>query len=138
MGAKKSGGFTLIEAMIVVAVIAIIAAIALPSYQDSVRKSRRADATAELERLAARQERWFTENNSYTNVLANLTGGATTTPEGHYNLTMTHPGGCGTSCFLITATAAGGQSSDTKCTSFSLNEIGARTFGGSGTSRDCW
>ncbi len=58
-------GFTLIELMIVVAVIAILAAIAYPSYQDSVRKSRRADAKAALLDLAQFMERNYTTANRY-------------------------------------------------------------------------
>ena len=52
-----SSGFTLIEVMIVVALIALLATIAMPSYQDSIRKSRRADAKAALVQLAQFMER---------------------------------------------------------------------------------
>ncbi len=58
-------GFTLIELMIAVAVIGILAAIAYPSYQDSIRKSRRADAKATLLQAAQWMERFYTENNRY-------------------------------------------------------------------------
>jgi len=62
---KKKQGFTLIELMIVVAIIGILAGIAYPSYQDSVRKSRRADAKGALLGFANAMERHFTETNSY-------------------------------------------------------------------------
>jgi type IV pilus assembly protein PilE len=61
----RQHGFTLIELMITVAIIGILAAIAIPSYQDSVRKSRRADAQGALLSLANAMERHFTETNSY-------------------------------------------------------------------------
>ncbi len=64
-GRKGQRGFTLIELMIVVAVIAILAAIAYPSYQDSIRKSRRADAKAVLLQAAQWMERFYTENHRY-------------------------------------------------------------------------
>lgn len=75
MTIKRSAGFTLIELMIVVAVVAIIAAIALPSYQDQVRSSNRADGQAALMGLAQAMERHFTETGSYTGA---ATGGADT------------------------------------------------------------
>ncbi|MET0718666.1 MAG: type IV pilin protein, partial [Pseudoxanthomonas sp.] len=58
-------GFTLIELMIVVAVVAILAAVSYPSFQDQIRKSRRAQAKADLVEYAAAAERFHTSNNSY-------------------------------------------------------------------------
>lgn len=58
-------GFTLIELMITVAIMAILAAIAYPSYIDSVRKARKADAQAQMMELASFMERFYTENNRY-------------------------------------------------------------------------
>ena len=58
-------GFTLIELMITVAIVGILASIALPSYQESVRKSRRADVKGVVLGLANAMERRFTEKNSY-------------------------------------------------------------------------
>lgn len=63
-------GFTLIEIMIVVAIVGILAAIALPSYFDSVRRSARADARASMLTLMQQQERFFTQNNTYQIVSA--------------------------------------------------------------------
>ncbi|MEY6434224.1 type IV pilin protein [Thioalkalicoccus limnaeus] len=61
----RSRGFTLLELMIVVAIVGILAAIAYPSYQDHIRKARRADAQAALLELAQFMERHYTLNNSY-------------------------------------------------------------------------
>lgn len=74
---KRAAGFTLVELMIVVAIIGILAAIAYPSYIDSVRKGKRADGRAALTSLLQQQERYFTQNNTYQtfpigNVPANL------------------------------------------------------------------
>jgi len=120
--------------MIVVAVVAILAAVALPSYWDSVRKTRRADGKAALERVAALQERWFTENNTYTSDPVDLGGvvGGILSPEGHYNITIANAGGCvnGTyiGCFQLTATTVVGdpQAKDIDCEEFTLNEVGQR------------
>jgi type IV pilus assembly protein PilE len=64
---KSSRGFTLIEIMIVVAIVAILAAVALPNYQDSVRKTRRGAAKACLNEVSQQMERFFTSNLRYTN-----------------------------------------------------------------------
>jgi type IV pilus assembly protein PilE len=140
MMGNNSRGFTLIELMITVAIIAIIAAVAFPSYQDSVRKTRRADGKAALERAAALQERWFTENNSYAPAVGNI--GGNTSDDGHYTigLDVTCAGVAPTyiGCFDLTATAVGPQASDAACTTFTLDETGARGYTGTGSTADCW
>ena len=68
-------GFTLLEVIVAVAIVAILAAIAYPSYQSSVRKSRRADAEGALVGLSNAMERQFTVNSTYA---GNAAGGADT------------------------------------------------------------
>ena len=79
---KRQGGFTLIELMIVLVIVGILAAVALPSFRDQIRKSRRADAIAELGRLQLAQERWRADRASY-GTLANI-GGTATMAGGYY------------------------------------------------------
>ena len=67
----KAKGFTLIELMIVVAVIGIIAAIAYPSYQDQVMSTRRGDAQGALMAFASSMERYYTQNGSYLGAAGN-------------------------------------------------------------------
>lgn len=69
---KKTLGFTLIELMIVVAVIAILAAIAYPSYRDNIRKSRRVDAKSALTDIAQLQEAFYARNGRYTDDMTDL------------------------------------------------------------------
>ena len=69
---RKNSGFTLIELMIVVAIVGILAAIAYPNYIDSVRKSRRSLAKAALMEAAQKQEAFYARNATYTANLADL------------------------------------------------------------------
>lgn len=67
---KQSRGFTLIEMLVTVAIIGILVAIAYPSYQESIKKTRRSDAQGALTGLAGAMERHFTANNTYVGVAA--------------------------------------------------------------------
>ncbi len=67
---RTDRGFSFLELMITVAVAAIIAAIAVPSYQEHTRKSRRAAATAALIDATSRQEQFFLDNKTYTTTIA--------------------------------------------------------------------
>jgi type IV pilus assembly protein PilE len=145
--ARRAAGFTLIELMIVVAVIAILAAIALPSYQNSVRKSRRADAKTALLDLAARQERFYTINNAYSNgttvpnslgygLPANLGTGAT--PDYVLSVGTPNAGSATGPTFSLTAQAQGDQVSDS-CGSYTLDNFGNQgNTGGTPPYTGCW
>lgn len=127
-------GFTLIELMIVVAVVAILAAIAYPSYQDAVRKSRRAQAKADLVELAALAERFRTVENKYTGFTLPFTqspreAGATA----RYTLTAT----AAANTLTLTAAPTPGQDAD-KCGTLTINEAGAKTESGSAALSECW
>ncbi|MCU7932684.1 MAG: type IV pilin protein [Candidatus Thiodiazotropha sp. (ex Codakia rugifera)] len=112
---KKDAGFTLIELMIVVAIVGILAAIAYPSYQDSVRKGRRHDGMGTLLDAAQKLEVYRSRQSSYTTTPgdANI---STTSVEGYYGNLTIQAGGCGSivSCFTleIAPTALNGQDSD--------------------------
>lgn len=135
MNKNRSGGFTLIELMIVVVVIAILASVAFPAYKQYVQKTRRSDATTALTNAAALQERFFTANNSYSNDITEI-GGALSEQE-YYDIaiaTMPTSAPCtvGTSpnqkfyCYTLTATyrASGPQSQDTACKVFTIKHTG--------------
>ena len=133
----KHAGFTLIELMITVAIVAIIAAIAIPSYDNYVRETRRADAQISLVRAAQKQEQYHSINSGYATTLADL-GLSTDSAEGFYALTLTNTG-CNSGyvgCFQITATATGAQSSDSSCATLSLDQSGTRSS--TGGADDCW
>jgi type IV pilus assembly protein PilE len=133
-------GLTLIELMVVVAVLAILASVAYPLYTNQAQKSRRADAKAALQTIALAQERFFTVNNKYAGNLSSLQispemqGGAS--DEGYYTITLTLAG-ADNEQFTVTAAAGGPQAADTDCAQFTINHQGVKgATDGGGT--DCW
>ncbi|MEI8267735.1 MAG: type IV pilin protein [Betaproteobacteria bacterium] len=137
-------GFTLIEMMMVVAIIAIIAAIALPSYQQSVRTSRRADAILALQQIQMAQERLRAECTSYANTLTGTRACGTlgypksTSPDDYYDLALPLNTATATG-FTVTATARGTQAADTgtgtDCTVLTLTVAGLTM---TRTPAECW
>ena len=126
---RSNRGFTLLELMIVVVIIGIIAAVAYPNYQDYTRSARRTDGKAALTAIAAQQERYFSDNNTYaTNLTALGYPAATaTSPEGYYVVTATAGATGIASSFSLSAAAQGAQASDTDCTPMVLTSAGARS-----------
>jgi len=107
-------GFTLIELMIVVAIVGILAAIAYPSYRGYVIKSQRADAHEALTRIEMAQEKWRANHTSYTGTLSDLDVDGTST-EGYWNLTLS-----GASATGYTATATRAEGNDPDCPTIKL------------------
>ena len=149
LGKLRISGFTLLELMIVVAVIGILAAIAFPSYQNSVQKARRGDAQETLLECAAAQARYFTKStpSSYMDGTGTTAGSRSArveevcgwngtkyiSQEGFYDLTIdvTDCGNAGGPywCFVLTASAptTSPQDKDTDCDEFTLDDKGNRT-----------
>jgi type IV pilus assembly protein PilE len=136
-------GFTLVELMVVVVIAGILMAIAIPSYKNSIRKSRRTDAKTALLDLAGREERFNSTSGAYATTAANLGYGAFPTSVGNGYYTIAAPtvvaGNATTvASFSITATPVVGsdQAKDTACGSFTLTSTGVQSV--SGTATDCW
>ena len=103
-GPGRSGGFTLIELMVALLIVAILAAIAIPTYLDSLRKSRRADGIQALRSLQLAQERYRASNTTY-GTLAALPF-SSTSPNGWYTIAVTSPTA---TSYTATATAITGS-----------------------------
>ena len=129
---RASFGFTLIELMIVVAVIAILAAVAYPAFTDQLRKSRRADAMTSLEDLRLEQEKWRANNPAYGGLADVWTGNDSA--KGHYTMNVAANSALG---FTATATPRGDQLNDS-CGTFGINESGPDGSGDKASVADCW
>jgi len=148
---RTANGFTLIELMIAVAIVAILAAIAYPSYVDQVNSSRRSDAQGALSSFALAMERHFTSNNTYlgaagTQAVPANSGApwvfATEAPlDGatkFYDLTIA--AGATQSTYTLVATPKGAQAGDGV---MQLDSTGAKRWdrdnsGGFGADEQCW
>lgn len=136
----RGAGFTLIELMVVVAVVGILAAIAYPSYQEQVRKGRRADAMVQLVTLAQAYERYYTSNNTYEGFLDSLPAAQRNSPtQGTAFYVITQTAETRTSFTLMaTPQAAGNQSSD-RCGKLTLNHLGRKgVVDATATQNECW
>lgn len=134
-------GFTLIELMIVVAILGIVVAFGYPSYRDQVIKSRRAEGMGELLELADRMERYYSDQGTYAGVCAaEIFGGSCaddsgrhSTEKGNYKLDITAQDAVS---FAIEADPQGKQVAD-KCGKFTLTSLGAKGVSKS-TVDECW
>lgn len=130
----RNSGFTLVELLIVCLIISILAAIALPNYNQYVMKSRRSDGTSTLNNITLAQEQYRSNNTSY-GTLANVWS-STTTPNGYYTLAVTNPTATG---YTVTATAVGNQAADSQagvnCATLTLVVNGLTT---TQTPNTCW
>jgi type IV pilus assembly protein PilE len=130
--ARDGRGFTLLEVLMAVALVAILAAVAMPAYFDSVRKSRRSEAFAAMTQVQQAQERRRANEPAYTASVADLVPSATT-PNGYYTLAIDSADAAG---YVATATAAGTQDKDERCHALRVRVAGGNISYGS-TCKGC-
>lgn len=130
----RQKGFTLIELMITVAIVGILAAIAYPSYQEYVLRGNRAEGMAMLSDAAARQERYFSQNNTYADTVEDL-GMDEDSSHDLYRLSIAD---ATTTTYSLTATAIGIQAGDSKCGNLGLDQAGEKSASGSEDASYCW
>ena len=146
------GGFSLVEVLIAVTIAGLLAAVALPTFLDSMRKGRRSEAFAALAQVQQAQERWRANHPGYAESVSNAANGsppglglsATTMPAGYYTLALSD---VSATAYTATATAAGSQANDNACAKLVVKIDGGSltnsSFDGSGTedttnASRCW
>ena len=126
---QKIGGFTLIELMIVIAIVAVLVSISLPVYTDHIQKARRIDAISELLELSATQEKNYAQNSAFI-------ASTTTSNDGYYTIVATVTA----TSYTLTATAIGDQVKDTDCAVLTYTNLGVRSAVNSDSDPEttCW
>ena len=143
----RSAGFTLIELMVTVAIVAIIATVASSVYTTQIQKSRRTDARSAVLDLAGREEKLFSTTNAYSATPSDLGYASVGTPypvtvgSGYYQVSVVTPDPNQASApgtYSVSATAIGTQAGDAQCATFSVNQQGSQTSTGSAPASTCW
>ena len=124
---KNNKGFTLIELMIVIAIIGILAAVGYPAYTSAVKKGNRADGIDSLVALAGRMEEFYLNDDTY----ADATVGSATSSDGLYTIAITAADGF---TYTLTATPVQG---DPECGNLTLTSLGVKGTS-AGTPASCW
>lgn len=131
----KQSGFSLLELLVALTIVAILSAIAYPNYQAHVLKTRRAEAKVALMDLAARLEQYRLIHHSYKGATLSDLGKSPATEKNHYRLkieTTTE------NYYVIAAIPKGPQVKDTRCGTLTYKEQGEKGITGSGTTVECW
>jgi len=133
---RSQNGFTLIELMITVVIISILASIAYPSYQEFVKRGNRTEGQAFLSEVAARQERYFAQNNEYTDDVDKLKlKNGSTSETGKYELSIVIDEDADDGGYTLTAEE---QFNDDACGDLTLTATGIKGVTGSKAAADCW
>ena len=140
--------FTLIELLVVVSIIALLAMVAYPTYQNLIQKNRRSDAKGSLMRITQEMERCYTRYRRFDSAACTLVSAgptiSTNSEEGHYAISSQVPGGLetlGPEAFTLVAVPQGGQARDTQCSRIQLTNTLARSAqdsSGSDSTDRCW
>jgi len=132
----RNRGFTLIELLIVMVIASVLAMIAVPSYQASVIKSRRADGRVVLNDTAQRLERCYTQFGGYDADDCPIDDGEEIlSQEGFYMVTVAVDDAA---TYTLTAAPQGAQEDDEDCGSLAMTNTGVRSITGDGELERCW
>lgn len=121
--AQRNRGFTLIELMVVLAIVGVLASLALPSFQSQIRKARRIDAQTSLQRIQLEQVRWRSHHDTYALNLNDL-GLTSSSGQAYFQLSISEASSDG---FIAMASALGDQANDTDCQRMQLRLLNTAT-----------
>lgn len=130
---SKQRGFTLIELMITVAIVAILAAIAFPSYTRYVQRGYRSEGIAMLNDAVARMERYYAQNNTYATATTPAALGITNTSSPNSKYTLSIPATPTATTYTVQVAPQGTQTTDT-CGTMTIDQAGTKTP----TTAECW
>ncbi|HEY2463523.1 MAG TPA: type IV pilin protein [Steroidobacteraceae bacterium] len=135
----KKNGFTLVELMITVAVVAILAMIAIPSYTQYIKRGNRTDATKTLTLDAQALERCYSQSFTYAVATCPIVGTSpAASPQGYYTITITVTAGPPETYTLTAVPVRAPQTGDASCTAFTLDSTGAQGATPAGNTQTCW
>ena len=135
---SRMSGFTLIELLIVMVIASILMMVAVPSYQQAIIKSRRADARIALNDVAQRLERCYTQFGAYDSADCGIADGdEVASKEGFYLVTVTVEEVDDLMTYSLSAEPQGAQADDTDCGDLGVNAVGVRSASGDNTAH-CW
>jgi type IV pilus assembly protein PilE len=141
---KHVAGFSMVELLVVMVVASILMMVAVPSYQQAVIKSRRADGRIALNDVAQRLERCYSQFGAYDALDADgdpacgiVDGAEIDSKEGFYQVTVTLPDADDGTAYKLSAAPLGAQLGDTDCENLEINALGARSATGENTDH-CW
>lgn len=141
--ARAARGFTLVEIMLALVVVGVLAAVALPAYQQAVQKGRRSDAIAMLTAVQQAQERWRANRTGYAANLSDLGFSSGQSPKGYYEIALSN---VAMSTYTVTATpiSSGAQAKDSVCAKLGIAVSGGQVSytsadsASQATSSKCW
>ncbi len=134
----RNEGFTLIELMIIAAIVALLAAIAIPAYTSYSIRAKRSAAESFIMSVANKQEQYVLDARQYASSLAALNMTVPSDVDANYNVTITNVGTTPPT-YTINAVPKEMQAvNDTKCATVSIDQAGAKSQSGTGTVNDCW
>ncbi|MFC4528362.1 type IV pilin protein [Dyella halodurans] len=133
---KQSRGFSLIELLIVVAIIAVLASIAIPAYQRYSFRARRTEGQQLLQSIAIAEERYYATHNQY-DTLTKIGFQNTTSQNGFYIADIPASASTSTQAFTVEAVPQTSQSKDA-CLTLTINNAGLKSMTGTTANGNCW